>query len=187
MLPGLDKGLAGNTAGPWSPKGKLVAFNTVDRLGTIRSDGTRRRLLPRLTLQDLAPAWSPDGRRLTFVGNRRCFGCSWLYTVRRDGTRLHRVIAQGAYSPNWSAKGMIAFVNYDDSSKITGDIADGLYTIRPDGSRLRRVTPAATSAPAKRPTGRLTEPGSPSPPPPGTPRQPGGFSASVQTAVACGD
>jgi len=151
VLSGLDNGLAGNSAGAWSPEGKRVAFTTADRLGTIRSDGTLRRLLPRLTLQDLAPAWSPDGRRLAFIGNRRCFGCSWLYTVRRDGTGLDRVIAQGAYSPNWSAKGMIAFVNHNDSSKIPGDIADGLYTIRPDGSRLRRVYSGGYLGPGESP------------------------------------
>jgi Tol biopolymer transport system component len=116
-----------------------VAFSTSLRLGIVRRDGTGRRLLPLLTLQDLSPAWSADGRRLAFVGNRRCYGCSWLYTVRRDGSALRRVIAQGAYSPSWSVSGTLAFVNYNDSSKVPGDIPDGLYTVRPDGSRLRRI------------------------------------------------
>src|SRR3712207_3568827 len=107
VLRPLDKGLAGNAAGPWSPNGRFVAFTTWNRIGIIRRDGTGRRLLPRLTLQDLSPAWSRDGRRLAFIGNRGCYGCSWLYTVRRDGTGLRRVIAQAAYSPNWSVTGML--------------------------------------------------------------------------------
>jgi Tol biopolymer transport system component len=117
----------------------VVAFATAVRLGTVRRDGTGRRLLPRLTLQDTSPTWSPDGRRLAFVGNRRCRGCSWLYTVRRDGTGLRRVIAHGASSPSWSSTSTIAFVNNDDLSRTPGDIPDGLYTVEPDGSRLRRV------------------------------------------------
>jgi TolB protein len=139
VLRALDRGLAGYAALAWSPRGRLVAFSTSQRLGIVRRDGTGRRLLPPLTLQDLSPTWSVDGRRLAFVGNRRCYGCSWLYTVRRDGSALRRVIAQGAYSPSWSVSGALAFVNYNDSSKVPGDIPDGLYTVRPDGSRLRRI------------------------------------------------
>ena len=139
VLRALDRGLEGYPALAWSPKARLVAFDTYERIGIVRRDGTGRRLLPRLTaFQDLFPAWSPDGRRLAFIGDRRCYGCLWLYTVRRDGTGLRRVIAQGAASPSWSVKGTLAFVNYNDSSRVPGDIPDGLYTMRPDGSRLRR-------------------------------------------------
>ena len=150
VLSGLDNGLAGSTAGPWSPKGKLVAFTTADRLGTIRSDGTRRRLLPRLTLSGHEPRLVARRAPARIRRQSPLLG-SWLFTVRRDGTGLHRVIAQGAYSPNWSAKGMIAFVNYDDSIKIPGDIRDGLYTIRPDGSRLRRVYSGGYLGPGEAP------------------------------------
>lgn len=140
VLRALDKGLAGYPALAWSPKARLVAFDNWLQIGIVRRDGTGRRLLPKLTtFQDLFPTWSPDGRRLAFIGDRRCYGCVWLYTVRRDGTGLRRVIAQGAASPSWSVRDTLAFVNYNDSSKVPGDIPDGLYTIKPDGSRLRRV------------------------------------------------
>jgi Tol biopolymer transport system component len=130
---GFDAGLA------WSPNGKLLAFGQGLRLAIIRHDGTGLRLLPQLTEGELEPAWSPNGRRLAFVGNQRCLYCSWLYTVRSDGTGLRRVVEAGARWPAWSSTGAIAFVNWDDRYRQPIGVKDGLYTIRPDGSRLRRL------------------------------------------------
>jgi Tol biopolymer transport system component len=133
------QGLASDSGPAWSPSGMSLAFQQGGRLAIIRHDGTRLRRLRQLTDRDREPAWSPDGRRLAFVGDQPCLYCSWLYTVRSDGTALRRVIDQGARWPAWSATGSIAFVNYDDQYQRSVGVEDGLYTIRPDGSRLRRV------------------------------------------------
>jgi Tol biopolymer transport system component len=130
---GTDAGLT------WSPNGRLLAFGQGGRLAIIRHDGAGLRLLPQLTESELEPAWSPDGRRLAFVGNQPCPYCSWLYAVRGDGTGLRRVVKMGARWPTWSPTGRIAFVNWDDQYRRPVPPADGLYTIRPDGSRLRRL------------------------------------------------
>jgi Tol biopolymer transport system component len=125
-------------SGPvWSPGGKSLTFQQGSRLAIIRADGTGLRQLPQLTNGDGDPTWSPGGRRLAFVGRTLC--CNWLYTVRRDGTALRRVIGQEVRWPAWSTTGTIAFVNYNDRSGGPVGLEDGTYTIRPDGSRLRRL------------------------------------------------
>lgn len=130
--------VAQGAAGPvWSPSGRLLTFQQGSRLATIRADGQGLRLLPQLTSGEGQPTWSPDGRRLAFTGSSLC--CNWLYSVRRDGTGLRRVIAQEARWPAWSTTGRIAFVNYDDQSRGPVGLKDGTYAIRPDGSRLQRL------------------------------------------------
>jgi hypothetical protein len=56
----------------YSPDGKLIAFDQGNRLHIMRHDGTRLRALPPLSNSDTAPAWSPNGRRLAFSGQRPC-------------------------------------------------------------------------------------------------------------------
>ena len=138
-------------SGPvWSPSGRALTFEQDSRLAIIRADGTGLRQLPQLTNGDGDPTWSPDGRRLAFVGSRLC--CNWLYTVRRNGTALRRVMAQEVRWPAWSTTGTIAFVNYNDRG---GELC------RPQGRDLhdqtRRLAAAAAVRPllGNRPTARL--------------------------------
>jgi Tol biopolymer transport system component len=124
---GGDNGLS------WSPSGKLLAFEEGRRLAVIRHDGARLRRLPQLTWRDAEPAWSPNGRRLAFAGSDECNPstfCSHLYTVRSDGTGLHRVTDRGAAVPAWSPTDWIAFRSGN---------ANVLRAVRPNGSRLRRL------------------------------------------------
>ena len=138
LFPLPPESVATNSVPAWSPNGRLLAMQLASgELAILRRDGTMLQQLPQLTDADSEPAWSPNGRRLAFAGNQPCLYCRWLYTVRPDGTGLHRVIAEGAYSPAWSVTGRIAFVNYDDTYLRRIGIKDGLYSVRPDGSGLR--------------------------------------------------
>jgi Tol biopolymer transport system component len=128
------------TGPAFSPNGELIAFNLGARLGIMRHDGTGLRTLPPLSDRDDSPAWSPDGRRLAFSGQRPCpIYCGTLYTVRPDGTGLRQVMAHEALSPAWSVNGGIAFLSNDDQYRMRVGLRDGLYSVRPDGSKLRRL------------------------------------------------
>jgi WD40 repeat protein len=77
-----------------------------------------------------SPSWSPHGRQLVFIldGGRR----PGIYLVRRDGSRLRRLVRHG-YAPAWSPDGRwIAFIRNGD-----------LYVIRTNGRGLRRLVDGA--------------------------------------------
>jgi Tol biopolymer transport system component len=97
----------------------------------MRDDGTHLPALPQLTWEDSEPTWSPNGRRLAFTGHNECGPyaftfCGALYTVRSDGTGLHRIADRAATTPAWSATGTLAFAG-----------KRGLYSMSPDGSGVR--------------------------------------------------
>jgi Tol biopolymer transport system component len=81
-------------------KGYLDADRSTGAVFTVRPDGTGARQItfpPSGTVDD-QPDWSPDGSLVAF---RRCAPdtvCA-IYTVRRDGARLHRLSAPCAAKP----------------------------------------------------------------------------------------
>jgi len=146
VLRELDRGLDGYPALAWSPNGRMVAFDTWERIGTVRRDGSGRRLLPLATAQDLFPTWSPDGRRLAFVNSNDASRVpgdipDGLYTIRPDGSRLRRIYFGGflgaGLQPDWSPDGSrIAFL------AATRDAPENfeIFTIKANGRGLRRLT-----------------------------------------------
>ncbi len=150
----------------WSPDGSRIAFISnlgdpgrsvfpnIHGLYTMAADGSDVREIvahPRrpgdIAVALSPPVWSPDGRRLAFYAPH---GEAWpfnyvdrpfnyvLYTVRVDGTELHRVGETSPLSklddrlppPSWSPDGTrLAFVMGRDS----------IYTARADGTELRQI------------------------------------------------
>ena len=85
-----------------------------------------------VSLAEHPPQWSPDGRRLAFVGveddRRRA-----IYTVDAEGGDLRR-LTETVSGPSWSPDGKrLAFAKPE-----TNDVA--LYTIAADGSGAQRLT-----------------------------------------------
>jgi TolB protein len=112
-----------------SPDGKLIAVTRGEGvrpsgIWLLRVDGTRLRPFT----GGVHPTWSPDGRRLAFIGRRG------LMTIGRDGSRLrHLVSAKNVYPnvlPVWSPVGdWIAYMTRERQIGV----------VRPDGKRSHRV------------------------------------------------
>jgi dipeptidyl aminopeptidase/acylaminoacyl peptidase len=102
----------------WSPDGSTIAFDHVvdEPLGSqvtlIDVETGRQRDLTRSPLVSFAPAWSPDGKQLAFLG---CYGsasspvdegCSdgpggKLWVVDADGTNLRILKERSSGPPTW--------------------------------------------------------------------------------------
>jgi len=69
-------------------------------------DGTERALLTFGPMDAALPRWSPDGKRIVFMGNTPKTG--WrAYLVSSDGTGLRDLVpgAEAGYDPGWSPDG----------------------------------------------------------------------------------
>lgn len=105
---------------------------------TINPDGTGlTQLTSNARIDEAEPKWSPDGKRILYLRNRRPVGDSDLWVMNADGsgqTQLTegRPILAG---PTWSPDGSkVAFV-----SRPNGSQSD-IYVMNADGSGIRRLT-----------------------------------------------
>lgn len=130
-----------------------LAFERNGDIFLARADGSRPRNLTRTPSREYAPAWSPDGERLLFVGYRD--GNAELYVARADGRGVRRVTRHRGedLTPAWSPDGRrLAF-----ASNRRGEYE--LYVANADGSGVRRLTRLArpgygSFSPAWSPDGR---------------------------------
>jgi Tol biopolymer transport system component len=96
-----------------------------------------------------APAWSPDGRRIAFLGkymtartNGTGCECRSLWVVDADGRHLHRILAPGLAPggrPDWAPDGKTILFRTHPGDDPSG-LGSNLYTIGSDGRRLRQLT-----------------------------------------------
>jgi Tol biopolymer transport system component len=110
----------------------------IDQLFRIRSSGTGLKRLTTGQLPSIAPAFSPDGRRLAFARSG-----TGIVTMDVDGKGVHRLTTNGRDSfPAWSPDGkQIAFLRPAATWAI--------YIMSSSGGHQRRLTKAP---PAGRPT-----------------------------------
>jgi TolB protein len=131
------------TYGSLSPDGRKILYRKVTdtaayswglTLGTRNSevfiadlDGSNEVNLTNSAAFDGWPAWSPNGERIVFSSNRNGpANVGHLYTVRIDGTDLHKVTG-GTWSyvqPAWSTDGkqLFAYQNQENEEYEFGDI-----------------------------------------------------------------
>ena len=102
-----------------SPDGERLAFimganRASPDVGVMRTDRTGRRNLTNDPYRNFGPAWSPDGQRLAFYGNRS--GNHQLWLIEPDGSGLQQLtdMPSMVILPVWSP----------DGSLIVGSLSD---------------------------------------------------------------
>lgn len=132
----------------WSPNGRMLAVtiqNTTTKpvkassIYLISANGKTVRRLTSPTLDAGNPDWAPDGKRLVFNSFYEGQSESELYTIRPDGTGMHRIRKEKthnyAFDPVWSPDGgRIAFVH------ASGSTPPHIWSIGADGKNLLQET-----------------------------------------------
>jgi Tol biopolymer transport system component len=150
----------------WSPDGSQIAFES-DRanlpgrfeIHVMDADGSNVRRVSTLPAHagfDLAPRFSPDGRRIVFTRYITDPGRSALFTVRVRGGGLKQLTpwGNGANDADFSPDGKKLVFEAYPNNRCRGEI----YTVEADGQHLTNITDnrchAGSSDPVWSPDGK---------------------------------
>jgi Tol biopolymer transport system component len=119
-------------------------------------EGDQRVNLTSHQADDWDPAWSPDGRRIAFVSDRRERDVGDIFVMSANGEDVANLTPRDGYDfqPAWSPDGKeIIFVSEREDGW-------GIFRMNADGSDVRRVTadphlPVPDSNPAWSPDGKV--------------------------------
>jgi TolB protein len=136
----------------WSADGRMIVFWSTrtgpdnptgdQEIFVMNANGSGLRQVTDNTVDDGAPAWSPNGHRLVFHRWLDNDSQADLMTVRVNGTGERNLTRSPGIldrQPVWSPDGREIVFARDDSG-----LENDLYTIRPDGSHLRALTATPT-------------------------------------------
>jgi dipeptidyl aminopeptidase/acylaminoacyl peptidase len=124
VLPGTE----GGEYPSWSPDGSRIAFNsnlTGDHVMYIaQADGSKVVDLSRVG-EGWQVDWSPDGRSILFTSHRdHPDNYTDVYVMRPDGSAVHRLTHNLAYTPAWSPDGDRIVVSAPDLVIMDADGSD---------------------------------------------------------------
>jgi Tol biopolymer transport system component len=139
----------------WPADGQKIAYEARNDIWAMNLDTNEQQNLTNSRGADIAPVWSPDGRRIAFLRYplASLHEDGWdVYVMSADGSARQRLARHAAidFSPVWSHGGRrLAF-----ASRRDGNLE--IYTVNTDGSGLRRLThnKAGDRDPAWSPDGR---------------------------------
>ena len=155
--------VAPGAAGPAAGDGTLIAFSASytipgyvgpyrQGIWVVRPNGGGLRRLTPNSIGAGWPTWSPDGKRILFVGSPAGDDfANDLYVMRADGSGLRRLakIPGSVEDPDWSPDGRkIVFGVYGDDFKVR------VAVMGANGRGLRMLTPKGNGAPDWSPDGR---------------------------------
>jgi Tol biopolymer transport system component len=139
----LTRSSAADTLPQWSPRGKLILFQSYRNqrefpddadVYVMQANGRDLREVTFSNAFDGDPAWSPDGKRIVFESRRD--GNTEIYTINANGSGTKRLTANNVFDgdPAWSPDGKsIAFASDRDGNRE-------IYVMNADGSNERRLT-----------------------------------------------
>jgi TolB protein len=119
----------------WTPDGRLLFSDELDRLVMVRSYGAGRQALPVQPGDVLIAQMSPDGQQIVFIQDEG----PGMYVTSSDGSNARRLVTSTKENPDdavWSPDG--AWIAFDviQKNQNYGDI----WAIRPDGTGKTRIT-----------------------------------------------
>jgi Tol biopolymer transport system component/DNA-binding winged helix-turn-helix (wHTH) protein len=131
--------------GSFSPDGKSVVYSS-NRSGWFQlyirptDAGGAERQLTDDSLQNVDPAWSPDGQWIAYHSTAR----HGVWIMAAAGGKPRQVTDFGSY-PKWSPDGrLIAFRSAEPFSYAPFDLSglgeSSIWTVAPDGTGLRKLT-----------------------------------------------
>jgi TolB protein len=133
---------ADDWGGAWAPDGRL--YFTSERnenveLGVANADGTAVRTIASSRAEEAFPAWSPNGRNISFSSAR--YGDMEIYVSSASGARVRQLTRNAVQDtePAWSPTGRnIAFIQEAKEGH------DELWVVDADGDNARRILRADT-------------------------------------------
>jgi TolB protein len=130
----------GNAHNPrLSPDGSKIVFQGPDGIDVMNADGKDLRNLVKENFAQMAPDWSPDGKKIAFVSlPNPPSENSDIYVMNADGSNQTRLTHTGTASePNWSPDG--TKIVFSGSSTTQNVSRSTISVINADGTGLREI------------------------------------------------